>query len=150
MKINKIKVFLSLVAISAFEIFSPIKTFAVNTGVCGFLPCNTAPICLGGADCEGNALSQVGSVLEISLSFIFVGILVYGVWLIIQAAVKIVRSEGNEEQIQSGYKMIKGAYIGIILIIVGIVGLVIVLIIFNATDLFKIAPSQTPPGINLQ
>jgi len=139
---------ISIFVFLSANVFMPIKTFADTQGACGFLPCQLASPCLG-TNCNGNSLSLVGTILEFLLSFIFVGILIYGIWLIVQAALKIIRSNGNEEEVQSGYKMIKGAYIGLALIFVGLMGLVIVFVIFNATDVFKIAPS-TPEGLTLQ
>ncbi len=135
----------SLLYFSIIGLLFPVIAYADDNtgGLCGILPCQLASPCLG-TNCGGDSLSLVGTLLEFALSFIFVGILIFGIWLILQATLKIIRSEGNEEQVQSGYKLIKGAYTGIVLIFVGIIGLVVVFALFNATDIFKVGTGNIP------
>lgn len=144
MKIFKSKILISTIALLSTFIFK-VQTASAQ-GLCNIFPCNEASPCLG-ADCGGDSLSVVGSILQLVLSLVFVGIIIYGIWLIIQAALKIVRSEGDESKIQEGTKLIKGAYIGLALIFVGLIGLVIVFVIFNATDIFRVSPDGNPPGL---
>lgn len=152
MKNLTIKILALLLIVFSFGFFQVNTVYAQNDnqsgGLCGLLPCNVASPCLG-ASCGTNSLTVVGSILNFVLSLIFVGIIIYGIFLIVQAALKIVRSEGDESKIQEGTKLIRGAYVGLAMIFVGIIGLVIVFAIFNATDIFKVNPEDAPPGLTI-
>jgi len=71
-----------------------------------------------------------------------------GVALIIRAAVKIVRSEGDKDKMQEGIENIRGVFFGIIVIFVGIIGIIVISILFNATNIFQQNP-EDPPLIDL-
>ncbi|MDQ6986089.1 MAG: hypothetical protein Q9M91_05780 [Candidatus Dojkabacteria bacterium] len=96
----------------------------------------TSSLC-GTGNIEGDARSAVSTVeqlIQLGVSLVFIGIIIIAVGTIIKAAVVYIRSEGNEGKIQESQKAIKSVFIGIGALIIGIIGLVIVLAIFNAGE----------------
>jgi len=83
-------------------------------------------------DASSTAATSLGQWLRFGVSLIFIGIIAVAIIYIIRAAIKYIRSEGNEEEVQEATKAIKAVFIGIGALLVGIVGLVIVLSLFNA------------------
>jgi large-conductance mechanosensitive channel len=126
--------------------------FALNTlfilpvsangkGICGFLPC------------DQSFTAETGSPQEIALSFgrffaslIFVGIIAFGIFQVIRASLKIIRSEGDSSKIQDGADTLKGVMIGIGMIFVGLIGLVIILAFFGAEGVVN-TPVPPTPGL---
>jgi hypothetical protein len=113
-----------------------------NGTACGLLPCDQYQ----GQFKVGNISDQVKSLIQFGVSLIFVIIIIFGIYLIIKAALTIIRSEGDEGKIQEGAKIIKGVYIGIAIIFVGIIGLLLVLAFFRAEG---IAGVDTKPPTDL-
>ncbi len=107
---------------------------------CDFLPCSDEQ------ESDPNLGESLNSGLEntilTAIDLVFVGIIVYGIFLIIKSALKIIRSEANDEQLMSGYKGIKTVMIGIALIFVGIIGIVLITAIFGATEIFNQDPDS--------
>ncbi|CAG1022498.1 hypothetical protein DOJK_01712 [Patescibacteria group bacterium] len=97
-------------------------------------------------DACGDVNSQVTNLIKALLAFIFIAIMLYGVFLIIKAAVTIIRSNGDPSQIEAGVGMMRGVYIGIGIIFVGLIGLIIVLAFFGAGGILNVtlnAPEGT-------
>ncbi len=90
-------------------------------------------------------VDQLIELGQFALSLIFVGIIIIAVYIIIKAAVKYIRSEGDETKIQEAQKAIKSAFVGLIALFVGIIGLVLILVIFDA--LGGLQQGQETPGI---
>lgn len=78
-------------------------------------------------------LSGGVSLIEYAMVLIFPGLIIFGIFIIIRAAVKMITSQGDESKIQESAKMIKGVFIGIIILFVGIVGMVLFLAFFQAS-----------------
>lgn len=108
----------------------PLNTVSAQ-GICDFIPCNV-PCADGSCD----ALGSTTSIIRWGVSLIFVGIIIFGVFLIIKASLKIIRSEGNESMVQEGAQSIRGVFIGLIVIFIGIIGVVIIAVLFNAEGIF--------------
>lgn len=90
-------------------------------------------LCSGDVDSSANDAVDTGTQLvQFGLSLVFVGIIAIAIFIIIKAALKYIRSEGNEEQVTEAQKAIKNVFIGIGALIVGVIGLVVILGIFNA------------------
>lgn len=83
-------------------------------------------------DACGDVNGQVTSVIQVGISLVFALIILYGIFLIIKAALTIIRSNGDSAQLESGVNMIRGVYIGIGIIFIGIIGLIIVIAFFGA------------------
>lgn len=101
--------------------------------ICGLLPCNTYEN--SAFNISGDLNGQAASFIRLGVSLIFILIVLYGVFVIVQAALKIIRSEGDAGRYEEGQKMIKGVMIGIGIIFVGIIGLVVVIAFFNAGNI---------------
>jgi hypothetical protein len=89
----------------------------------------------GGGDSQGaltKAKSFVSDAVTTVGSLIFIGIIVVAVYIIIKAAVKYIRSEGDETKIGEAQKAIKNVFLGIAALFVGIIGIVLIIAIFNA------------------
>lgn len=97
-------------------------------------------------DACGDVNSQVTSVIQVGISVAFVLIILYGIFLIIKAALTIIRSNGDPSQLESGVNMIRGVYIGIGIIFIGIIGLVIVIAFFGAGGILN-TTVNTPGNI---
>lgn len=98
--------------------------------VCGLLPCNTYEN--SAFNISGDLNGQVGGFVRLFVSLIFVLIVLYGVFMIVRAALKIIRSEGDAGQVEEGQRMVKGVLIGIGLIFVGVIGLIVIFAFFGA------------------
>ncbi len=117
-------------------LYAPTAVSAAGVNICTFI----GPLCTalnidpenptGAGDA---ALTFVRSRGELILSLVFIGIILLSVVIIIQAGVKYIQSQGDETKIQESTKAIKSVFIGIGVLIVGIAGLILVLVFFNAT-----------------
>jgi len=83
-------------------------------------------------DACGDVNGQVTEVIKFAIAAVFGAIIIYGIFLIIKAALTIIRSNGDPTQVEAGASMIRGVYIGIGIIFIGIVGLIIVIAFFGA------------------
>ncbi len=95
--------------------------------LCQFIGCDVVG--------DENYLLNFGNIIRMGLNIIFGAIIVYGIFIIIKAVYKIVGSEGDAGKVESGLNSIKGVYIGIVMIFVGLIGLVILFALFNITEL---------------
>ncbi len=123
----------------------PVLLAQAGTAPSGNLVCKVFPflqnikfdyiqqLCGTGQEITSQTAVQQGVLLVQTLvSLIFVGIIIIAVYVIIKAAIKYIRSEGNDEKIQEAQKAIKSVFIGLVALFVGIIGLVLILVIFNA------------------
>lgn len=97
-------------------------------------------------DACGDVNSQVGVLIRLILALFFVIIIIYGIFLIVKAALSIIRSEGDPTKVQEGAQILRGVYIGIAIIFIGIIGLIVVLAFFGATGILDTvinAPANT-------
>ncbi len=151
MKSFKSKLYILISALSfLFLLPSSVKadsSLPFTGGFCSFFPCDQFwkdDVTGGGS----GALTRVQSYIKYGFSIVFVGIVIYGIFLVIKAALKIIRSEGDSAKVEEGYNMFKGVWIGIGLIFVGILGIVIIIALFNAVSLTN-TPVENPGGINV-
>lgn len=79
-----------------------------------------------------NTVDTVESLVRFALSLIFIGIIAVAVFTIIKAAIKYIRSEGDEAKIGDSQKAIKAVFMGVAALLVGIIGLIIILAVFDA------------------
>ncbi len=98
---------------------------------------------------EENYLFNLEGIIRTGFSLIFAAIITYGIFIIIKAVYKIISSEGDAGKVESGLNSIKGVYIGVIMIFVGLIGLVALFAIFNVTELpgSPTLPSDTDGSI---
>ena len=102
-----------------FPFISSIQSFGI-AGLCGTLSTT-------------ETANQISGYIKLALNLIFIGIIIIAIYIIIKAAIKYIRSEGDEGKIQESQKAIKSVFIGIAALFVGIIGIIIVLAFFNAT-----------------
>ncbi len=105
-------------------------------GICTFI----GPICNAlGINSAENATGQVIGFTQTRLqqivSLLFIGIIIISVFIIVQAGVKYIQSQGEEGKIAEAQKAIRSVFIGIAVLFVGIIGLILVLAFFNASGL---------------
>ncbi|MEO6728961.1 MAG: hypothetical protein ABIM99_03500 [Candidatus Dojkabacteria bacterium] len=81
------------------------------------------------------AVDAAVALVRLALQLVFVGIIVISIYIIIRAAVKYIRSEGDESKIQEAQKAIKSVFIGIAALFIGIIGIVIILAFFNVSGI---------------
>lgn len=130
------KIFLTLfIAVAGFTFFAPPQIAEAQVGVCDFI----GPICeaigiktTNGADAEDIAIQFLESRIQFILGILFVGIVVLAVFIIISAGIKYIQSQGDESKIEEANKAIKNVFIGIAILIIGVVGVFVALIFFNA------------------
>jgi hypothetical protein len=111
---------------------------------CGLLGCDL----VGGQGNVDQILGGIGPLIRFGLSSVFAVIIILGVYMTIRAAVNIIRSEGDPGKMEEGYKILKGIWIGVGLIFVGIIGIVVILAFFQAGDITDVNPI-IPPGVTL-
>jgi hypothetical protein len=108
-----------------------------NIGICTFIK----PICdafgLSGEISVQSAFDYLRDRANILLSVLFVGIILLSVFIIVQAGIKYIQSQGDEKQIGEAQKAIKTVFIGIGVLFVGIAGLVLVLAFFGGLGLLN-------------
>lgn len=97
----------------------------------------------GGQEVAEESANQVKNLIQLGLSLVFVGIIVISIYIIIKAAVKYIRSEGDESKIQEAQKAIKSVFLGVGALFVGIIGIIIVLAFFQATGAVDGEPGET-------
>lgn len=106
-----------------------------SVGVCTFI----GPICDALGIRTGNAgetaATTVRTWVNLGITILFIGIILLAVFIIVQAAIKYIQSQGDEGKIAEAQKAIKSVFIGIALLFVGIIGIVLVLAFFSATNL---------------
>lgn len=114
-----------------FPFINNIRTFNIYT-VCG----------TPSADLNKENLGTTAvNIARIAASFIFVGIIIVAVYIVIKAAVKYIRSEGDDKKIEEASKAIKSVFVGLIALFIGIIGLVLILVLFDALGAINDAPS---------
>jgi heme/copper-type cytochrome/quinol oxidase subunit 2 len=96
----------------------------------------------GSADQTQSTAETVEGYIQLALSLIFIAIVIIAIYIIIKAAIKYIRSEGDEDKIQDAQKAIKSVFVGIAALFVGIIGLVLVLAFFQATGAIDDAPDD--------
>ena len=105
-----------------------------RVGVCTFI----GPICnalgINSGDPGQTAATTVRGWVNLGITLLFIGIILIAVFIIVQAAVKYIQSQGDEGKIAEAQKAIKSVFIGIALLFVGIIGIVLVLAFFSATN----------------
>jgi len=97
-------------------------------------------------DACGDVNGQVTNIIKFAIGAVFGLIILYGIFLIIKAALTIIRSNGDVAQVESGANMIRGVYIGIGIIFIGIIGLIIVIAFFGAGGILN-TTVNTPGNI---
>ncbi|MDQ6986088.1 MAG: hypothetical protein Q9M91_05785 [Candidatus Dojkabacteria bacterium] len=143
---NKIKINKTIFIALFFVIFSTLACLFANQtnaqAFCDVFPC-------GDSNNTSGPISgtEAGDLFTFTSGSIFIGFILVGVIYIIKAVIKIIRSQGDEAKIEEGMKIMKGVYIGIGLVIIGIIGLVILAAGFKAGDLFGNDVTTTPPGV---
>ena len=131
-----------LITTIAFSFFSTVVK-ADDTGACGILPCG---IYNGGPFQNiANSTDTVSNFIRVGLVLVFAGLLIFGLFLIVSAALTIIRSEGDESKVEAGAKAIRGVFIGLGIMVVGLFGLVIMIALFDAGGVTNVgvnAPSN--------
>ncbi len=76
----------------------------------------------------------IKSTFNLIVSLIFVAIIIFSIYVIIRAAIKYIRSEGDPAKIEEAQKAIKSVFIGIAALFVGLIGIIIIIAFFGAGD----------------
>lgn len=118
--------------------FGMVSRVGAQSTLCDVFPCDRA----------ANPDITIGGVITLVTQLIFVGFIGFGVILIIKGAIKITRSEGDDAKVQEGAQAVKGAMIGLGMVLLGIIGLVVLTAVFNATDLFG-TDVEDPKGVEI-
>jgi len=140
----KIITFVLLISFGVL-IFRPVNlTLEASGNLCDFLPCDQAGFCADGSCAD--ALTSTSTYVRWGFTLVFVGIIILGVVMIIRAALKIIRSEGDDKKVQEGAETLKGVFFGVIIIFIGIIGIVIIAALFNATNIFNQNPEVPTDG----
>jgi len=110
----------------------------IPLGVCTFIPA----ICdaISGQQCSSSLTPQDASKflqdrLRTVLSFVFIGIILISVFIILRAGIKYIQSQGDPGKIADAQKSIQSVFVGFAVLFVGIIGLVLILAFFNITGL---------------
>lgn len=92
--------------------------------------------------------SSVGGLIRTGVTLIFALIIVYGIFMVIKASLRIIRSEGDPTKVQEGFSIVKGVMLGFIIIFIGIIGMVVVIYFFGAGKIVDTDPT-IPDGVNI-
>lgn len=122
--------FLSPVQVSAQSLVCRVFPFIENIGLFGI----GTNLCQGTAGQTGtDVANSAANTIQLLLSLIFVGIIIVAVYIIIKAAIKYIRSEGDESKVKEAQKAIKTVFVGVAALFVGILGIVLILAFFQVT-----------------
>ncbi|BCX13779.1 MAG: hypothetical protein KatS3mg085_311 [Candidatus Dojkabacteria bacterium] len=88
-------------------------------------------ICKGNEKGAENAVNTIVGLVQLGGTLVFVGIIGISIYVIIKAAIKYIRSEGEQEKVVEAQKAIKQVFAGLAALFVGLVGLVIILALIN-------------------
>lgn len=105
-----------------FPFLAGIGIFGINDALCG--TGDTSDVALETA-------TATISLFQLVTSLIFIAIIIIAVYVIVKAAIKYIRSEGDESKVQEAQKAIKTVFIGIAALFIGILGVVLVLAFFQ-------------------
>jgi hypothetical protein len=79
-------------------------------------------------------ISGTSNLVEWGTNLVFPFIILIGIFVIVNSAFKIVRSQGNTEQIEKAKKGFRGVFVGIAILIVGLIGYFLVISFFGASN----------------
>lgn len=102
-------------------------------------PQNNNGLCtIFGCDNYANVDISLVSIISLVTSFVFIFIVILGIVKIIIGVYKIIQSEDSQEKLVEGQSLIRGVWIGIGIIFLGLLGLVVVFVLFNVDGIFSI------------
>lgn len=108
------------------EIFPFLKGIKLFGGICNINQ-NLVETGLSGL------LQTVINLFRYASSLIFVFIIAIAVVIIIKSALKYIVSEGDNTKIQEANRAIKSVFMGIAALIIGIVGIILLLVLFRSS-----------------
>lgn len=120
-------------------IASPLMTAKADNLICTIFPFIQNVSAFGiNSLCTGvsadTTSETIKSTFNLIVSLIFVAIIIFSIYVIIKAAVKYIRSEGDPAKIEEAQKAIKSVFIGIAALFVGLIGIIIIIAFFGAGD----------------
>ena len=135
------KVFVLFIFTLYFHFFSVIT---LAQGACDFLPCGDNGVLPAPNNSEATGLS----FFRFGVGLIFSIFIAIGIFVIIKSSLEIIRSEGDNEKIENASKSIRGVFIGIAILLMGIIGIVILISFFSDASFLQ-KPVPTPDGVRL-
>ena len=105
-----------------------------ETTACGWLGCNAL-----GFDLTRFDNVNVLQIIALISSLVFIGIIVIGVVYVIKGSLKIISSEGDSSKIEEGTKIFKGVMIGLVMIFQGILGVLLMIALFDASSVTQVS-----------
>lgn len=133
-------------AMALVSVFMPVMTVSaqVETASGSNLICTVFPFirnigAFGISNlCTGLSPDTAGSTIRATfnliVSLIFVAIIIFSIYVIIKAAIKYIRSEGDPAKIEEAQKAIKSVFVGIAALFIGLIGIIIILAFFNVSN----------------
>lgn len=115
---------------------------------CDIFPC-PGPLNPDQGASEDAVNNTVEEYVRFGLSITFTLIVIYGIFLVVKAAFTIIRAEANADKVQEGFAGIKAVMIGIAVIFIGLIGLIVVVALFNGSGIFSPNVEPPDPGSNL-
>lgn len=115
---------------------------------CDIFPC-PGPLNPDQGSSEDTVNNTVEEYVRFGLSITFTLIMIYGIFLVVKAAFTIIRAEANADKVQEGFAGIKAVMIGFAVIFIGLIGLVVVVALFNGSGIFSPNVEPPDPGSNL-
>jgi len=79
-------------------------------------------------------LTDGSKLIEWSVGLIFPFVIVLGIFMIIKSAYGIIKSEGVTTDVENAKKRIKGVFIGVGILMIGIVGYILLLNFFGTSS----------------
>lgn len=145
-----VAIFTVLITVSVFGVIGTTRVFAQDDGdtnidtedglgICDFIGpiCNAIGLEDGAKDAGAVAQNFLRARLNLGLSLLFIGIILIAVFIIVQAGIKYVQSQGDEGKIAEAQKAIKSVFLGIGVLFVGLIGIILVLVVFNGLGLLN-------------
>ena len=141
-----------LLTVPLAGIENSILNVSAQSPICNIFPFLDSSNYLFGGICSGDGESNVSTVIalvQLALALIFIGIIIVAIFVIIKAAVKYIRSEGTAEKVEEAKNAIKQVFMGIGALFFGIIGIILILVLFDSLAATTSGPTDgTTGGLN--
>ena len=133
---KKLFTVVSVVMLFCVGLVMPVKVFAECTGVLEFLA-GTPLEKFACQSVDTDPADRILSLIQAGITIFFVLVLIVAVIYTLIAAVKYIRSEGNEQKVEGAKNAIKAVLMGVAAIFIALIALVIINSVFIGDSSLK-------------
>lgn len=143
---KKIILLITIVLLMFLSFFTPTYAGSEDLGLCDFFPCSESQ---QSPNLDEDVNSAAENLFIFVTTFSFTGIILVGIYYILRGSVQIIWAQGDASAVEKGFSKIKGVYVGIIILFVGLIGLVVLIVFFDGGSIFTTSISDPNSNFNL-